>query len=292
MRFSAISAGLVVMLIAGVTMTFAQEGAVTKGPAHIKLGDMLAGLDLPNNYSFVNKETTEKVLKEQGSNPEGILGMIVPSEEKDGNFLVVCRFEDVGYVNDDDAGKINATEILDAYKEGTKQQNEERKELNLPPIYVGGWAEEPHYKKDLHHVVWAIGVKNEDSDSAPVTDINYNTRILGRRGVLSLNLVTSPDDLAANKVKVASLLNATKFIKTQTYADYVPGTDKKAEFGIAGLILGGGAVAAAAKFGVFGALGKWILGLVLLGKKFVIVVVLGIGALIAKLFGKRKEGGP
>lgn len=292
-KLATMAACLAFMSIATVPATFAEtpkaDSNVVKGPANVKLGDMLANLELPENYAFVNKDVTEKFLKEQGSAPEGILGMIVPADEKDGNFFVICRFEDVGYVNDDDANKINANDILNSYKDGAKEQNEERKNLDLPPFYVGGWAEAPHYKKDSHQVIWAIELKDEEREGAPVMDINYNTRILGRRGVLSLNLVTSPHDLEANKKKVAKLLDATTFMKTQTYADYVPGRDKKAEYGLAGLILGGGAMAAAAKFGVFGAMGKWLLGLVLVFKKFAIVAIAGIGALIAKIFGKKKD---
>ena len=263
---------------------------LTIGPANVRLGTLLANLDLPAGYIFVNKEEAEKFLKAQGSSPEGILGIIAPADEKkDGSFVVICRFEDVGYVKDDDADKIKPDEILNSYKDGTRDQNEERKQLNLPPIYVGGWAEQPHYKKESHQVIWGIEVKDEDKPEAPVQDINYNTRILGRRGVLSMNLVTSPQDLEANKKKVAQLLDATTFVKSQTYADYNPATDKKAEYGLAGLILGGGAMAAAAKFGVFGALGKWLIGIVLVFKKFAIVAIAGIGALIAKLFGKKNK---
>jgi len=285
--FTAISACLGVMLLSSVSPSIGKAG-ITEGPAHVKLGEMLADIDLPAKYEFVDKETTEKFLKQQGGSPDGVLGMIVPTEEKDGDFFVLCRFEDVGYVNDDDANKINAKDILNAYKDGTREQNDERKQLDLPPIYVGGWAEEPHYKKDSHQVIWAIQIKDDEGEAAPVTDVNYNTRILGRRGVLSLNLVTAPEDLPANKTKVAALLDATHFVKTQTYADYNPKTDKKAEFGLAGLILGGGAMAAAAKMGVFGALSKWFLGLLLVFKKFAIVGIAAIGAVFAKLFGKKQ----
>lgn len=292
-KFSSVAACLAVMWITTAPAALAEtpkaDGNVVAGPTTIKLGEMLANLALPEKYAFVNKDVTEKFLKEQGSAPEGILGMIVPANEKDGNFFVVCRFEDVGYVNDDDANKINANDILNSYKDGVKEQNEERKSLDLPPFYVGGWAEAPHYKKESHQVIWAIELKDEEREGAPVMDINYNTRILGRRGVLSLNLVTSPQDLEANKKKVAKLLDATTFVKTQTYADYVPGRDKKAEYGLAGLILGGGAMAAAAKFGIFGAMGKWLLGLVLVFKKFAIIAIAGIGALIAKIFGGKKK---
>lgn len=46
-------------------------------------------------------------------------------------------------------------------------------------------------------------------------------------------------------------------------------------------------MAAAAKFGVFGALWKWLLAAVLVGKKFIIVILVAIGGIVAKLFGKK-----
>lgn len=254
----------------------------------IILGDKLATVNLPPNFIFVEEAPAKEFLKAQGSGGEGVLGIIAPPKDSTEDYFVVCRFEDVGYVNDDDADKLNANDILNSYKEGTKEQNEERQELNLPPIYVGGWAESPHYDKQDHHVIWAIQIKDEDSESAPVAGINYNTRILGRRGVLSMNLVTGPETLERDKKNVAILLANTKFNQGHTYAEYVPGKDKSAGYGIAGLVLGGGAMAAAAKFGVFGALWKWALGLILVMKKFIIIILVGIGGVIAKLFGKKE----
>lgn len=253
----------------------------------IILGDKLATVNLPPNFIFVEEAQAKEFLKAQGSGGEGVLGIIAPPKDSTEDYFVVCRFEDVGYVNDDDADKLNANDILNSYKEGTKEQNEERQELNLPPIYVGGWAESPHYDKKDHHVIWGIQIKDEDSESAPVAGINYNTRILGRRGVLSMNLVTGPETLERDKKNVAILLANTKFNQGHTYAEYIPGKDKSAGYGIAGLVLGGGAMAAAAKFGVFGALWKWALGIILVAKKFIIVILVAIGGIIAKFFGKK-----
>ncbi len=261
-------------------------------PKTITLGDKLAEVNLSPEFQFVGEEKAKAFMKSQGSSGEGVLGIIAPNRNSKDEWFVVCRFEDCGYVKDDDADKINADEILNAYKEGTKDQNEERKEMNIPPVYVGGWAEKPRYDKTAHHVIWAIEVKDEDTASAPVVSINYNTRILGRRGVLSMNLVTDPKTLEADKTKVAALLKETSFKRGNTYLEYVPGKDKAAGYGIAGLILGGGALAAAAKFGVFGALWKWGLGILLVMKKFIFVAVAGVAALIGNLFKKKPKDSP
>lgn len=273
---------------------------VTKGPAHVVMGDNLASIDIPAGYMFAGKEIAKKLLEQGGSSGEGALGLILPmpSKERDekqndeDSFYIISRFEESGYVHDKDADKLNADDILKSYKEGTIEQNKERKELKLEPIYVGGWAEKPKYEKSKHQVVWAIEVKDQDSTTAPVEAINYNTRILGRRGVLSMNLVTSLSKFPENKAKIQSLLDKTEFTKGNTYGEYQEGKDKASGYGLTGLILGGGAMAAAAKMGLLGGLWKWLLALIIAGKKFVVLIVIGIGALFAKVFGKKDGGGP
>jgi len=275
------------------------KGAATKeasaapadGKTTVILGDKLAVVNLSKDFQFVGEEKAKAFMKSQGSSGEGILGIIAPRKDSTEDYFVVCRFEDCGYVKDDDADKLNADEILNAYKEGTKEQNEERKELNIPPVFVGGWAEKPHYNKAAHQVIWAIEVKDDEAASAPVVSVNYNTRMLGRRGVLSMNLVTDPKNLEADKTKIATILGETTFKQGNTYAEYVPGKDKSAGYGIAGLILGGGALAAAAKFGVFGALWKWGLGILLVMKKFIFIAVAGVAAVVANFFKKKPKDG-
>ncbi len=259
----------------------------------VVLGDKLAVVKLPKEFRFVEPERAIAFLKEQGSSGEGVLGIIAPRKDSPDMYFIVCRYEDCGYVTEDDADKINANDLLNTFKEANKEQNEERIAQKIQPYYVGGWAEKPRYDKASHQMIWAIEVKEVDSADAPADTINYNTRMLGRRGVLSMNLVVSPKELELGKQKVATLLQNVKFNKGQTYAEYVAGTDKAAGYGLAGLILGGGAMAAAAKFGVFGALWKWGLGILLVLKKFIIIGIVGVAALVSKLFkgkGKGSEG--
>lgn len=299
LRLTAVSCFVFLTLFSPITAQAddLKEKGITPGPAHIILGDNLASIDVPAGYVFADKELAKKFLEASGSTPDGALGIVFPAEamnekskEEDANsFYVISRFEDSGYVHDEDAKDLKPDEILKTYQEGTKENNEHRKSMNLPPVYVGGWAEKPQYEKDKHQVVWALQVKDEDSTSAPVTGINYNTRILGRKGVLSMNLVTSQEKFPENKAKVMALLNKTEFTKGNTYGEYVEGKDKASGYGLTGLILGGGAMAAAAKMGLLGGLWKWALGFLIAGKKLILVAVVGIGALFAKLFGKKGQ---
>jgi len=255
----------------------------------IVLGDKLATIELPSEYVFIGPKEAAEVVKRQGSNADGILGVIALREPSENDYCVMCYFDEVGYVDDEDADQLNTDDLLDAFKDVAKANNEERKKLNLAPMFVTGWAQQPYCKKEAHQLVWAIKIKTDYSAKSSLETINYNTRVLGRRGVLSMNLVTAPEFFEQNKPKMAALLNATKFCSGQSYGDFKPGSDKLAEFGIAGLILGGGAVAAAAKCGVLALLWKWLLVPLLLLKKFLVFLIIGAGSLFPRLMVKWKK---
>ena len=108
--------------------------------------------------------------------------------------------------------------------------------------------------------------------------LNYDVRILGRSGVLSLNTVSSMSKLAEVRPAAATLATVAEFDRGSRYADFDPNLDKKAEYGVAGLVAAGLGVVAAKKLG--------LLALILLGGKKLLVVVLAFGA---ALFGRIKK---
>ena len=78
---------------------------------------------------------------------------------------------------------------------------------------------------------------------------------------------------------------SAEFTPGARYADYQAGIDKKAEYGIGGLIAAGAGVAVAQKLGLIGII-------LAFGKKFLILILAlfgGAGAWFRKLFGRNKE---
>lgn len=63
-------------------------------------------------------------------------------------------------------------------------------------------------------------------------------RALGRRGVLKINFVASMDRLGEIKAVIPAVMAMPEFAEGSRYADYVPGVDKVAAYGIGGLIAG------------------------------------------------------
>jgi len=83
---------------------------------------------------------------------------------------------------------------------------------------------------------------------------------------------------------IPGILSMVDFQPGNTYAEFDPKIDKVAEYGLAGLIAGGG-LAAAAKLGLLGAFFKWIIAAAIALKKLFIVAVIAIGAGIKKAWG-------
>lgn len=127
-----------------------------------------------------------------------------------------------------------------------------------------------------HKLYWAKDLKFTDDSSHT---LNYGIRVLGRRGVLVLNAVASMDQLASVRRDMAKVIGFVEFNGGHRYADFIPGTDKVAEYGIAALIAG----SLAAKAGLF----KVLLGALIALKKLIVVAVVGAAAFLRRLFRRK-----
>jgi len=242
-----------------------------KGPAKAHLGNV-AQIDVPLNYVFINGKDYQKLLKAEGEPVSGReLGCLTPTNE---DWSVVFKFSDIGYVKDDDK-ELNADKLLDSIKRGTAAANKERERQGTPPIEVVGWEVPPKYDPTTHNLEWAIRGMVEGQ---PL--LNYNTRLLGRKGVMEVVLITSPDELPKTLPTFRGLLTAYSFQTGETYAEFRPG-DKIAKYGLGALVVGGAAVGAA-KLGLF----TWLAVLLKKGFKLVIIAVVAVIAFIKRLFAR------
>lgn len=240
------------------------------GPTTVDLAGNVAQLYVPSGYLFTGAEDTQALMEYMGNPTDGTeVGTLVPKAD-DKDWLLVFEYREVGYVSDEDKDKIDADKILKSFKEGTEESNKYREERGIPALHIIGWYEKPHYDVISHNLVWAILAQDEGDESQVV---NYNTRILGRKGYMSAVLVTEPGLLDQDKGEVETILGSFEYKEGQRYAEFKEG-DKVAKYGLTALIAGGAGVAAA-KFGLFKVLAKF-------GK----FIILGIVAVLAGLRNK------
>jgi uncharacterized membrane-anchored protein len=252
------------------------------GPKPLSLGHEVQ-LQLPAGYVFLGMPDADRFLKKNGSfDNQNVLGVVLSQDEKQ-SWGVILDYQESGYVKDEE--KLDAGAILKSIREGTEESNKERVKNGFPSLTVGDWTESPHYDHATHRLVWAL-----PATSSRGTTINYNTRVLGRRGYVSLNLLSSVDRVAVEKSNAAMLLAATAFKNGARYEDFDKKTDKVAEYGLMGLILGGAGIAAVkvAKIGLLAGLLKFLVA----GWKLVAAFFIALGAGIKKFFGGQSAGVP
>ena len=250
------------------------EISLVGGKAKIKLSD---------DFRFLDPANARKVLVDVWNNPPeagSVTGMIVP---KGVNFLdengwaAIIQWKDEGYVKDSDFEGTDFNKMLSQLKEQSAEANKERVSRGFPPMELSGWATSPHYDKPSHKLYWAKSYKVNGPDQ----QLNYDIRVLGRGGYLELSILSAMSQLHDIEAKAPTILGMVDFSDGNRYADFKPGTDKVAAYGIAGLIAGG----VLAKAGFF----KLIWVGILAAKKFVIIAVVAIGAWIKRLLGARKQ---
>jgi uncharacterized membrane-anchored protein len=253
-----------------------QDGRIT-------LPGGIATLNLPAGFRYLPPADAEHVLHDAWGNPGGskTLGMIVPAAttvlDPDG-WGVIVTYDKDGHVKDDDASKINYTDLLKDMQKSVEEDNAERKKEGYGAMTLAGWAETPSYDSQTHKLYWAKELISEGADEHT---LNYNIRVLGREGVLVLNAVAGMHQIDQIKREMKQVTAFTDFTAGNRYADFNSSTDKVAEYGIAALVAGG----VAAKLGLFGKL----FALLVAFKKVILVGLVAIGSFLAKMFGKKKD---
>jgi len=244
-------------------------------------------LDVPEGFKYLDKDQSKYVLTKLWGNPASasseVIGMIFPQDAgplSDSNYAFVITYEEIGYVKDEDADKINYDDLLKNIQEGEKAENEKRVKEGYPAVHLVGWAQKPYYdgqKKILH---WAKELKFGEGDGD--NTLNYEIRILGRKGMVSLNAVGKMYDLPRVNKDIAKVLSVASFTEGNSYFDFNPKMDNVAAWTIGGLIAG----KLLAKAGLFALIAKFLAPF----WKFIVLAFAGMGAWFKRKLGLKKGG--
>lgn len=245
------------------------------GPTTGAIGDR-ATIEIPEGYAFLGAEGARAFNELMENPPTGFDEYVVAPQDL--SWVAYFSFDPVGYVKDDET--LDADSILESVREGTRQGNIERENRGWDTLRILGWSFEPQYDQQLNALEWAILAETERTKQQVV---NYNTRMLGRRGVMEVVLVAAPDALDVSITDFKSLVPGYGFVAGEKYAEFREG-DKIAEYGLAALITGG-AAAVAAKKGWLAAIGVFLLKM----WKLLLVGLVAVGAVLRKLFTRRGD---
>src|SRR4030095_7396876 len=218
------------------------EKAIEYKHGNIKLDNGVASLDVPAGFKFIGAKESQYILEDLWQNlPDpSVLGMIVSdSFHVNGtgiDWAFIVSYDALGYVKDHDADKIDYDDLLKELKEGQEKSNEERRKLGYDEMSLVGWASKPYYDKENKVLHWAKEYKVKGSSGS--NTLNYDIRVLGRKGVLSLNAVASMDQLEDVKKNIPSILKMSNYETGYKYSEFDPDVDEVAAWTIGGLVAG------------------------------------------------------
>lgn len=255
----------------------------------VSIDQAKAVLHLGKRYYFLPADQAKRVLTEGWGNPPdsvaNVIGMIFASGTHFATegWGAVITYEASGYVSDEDASTADYAALAKAAQDEEAERNKALVQQGFPTSHLVGWAQPPTYDQTAHTLIWARDIKfaGEPSDT-----LNYDLRKLGRNGVLSVNIVAAMPKLPEVRQAAAALGKTAEFESGSRYADYVPDIDKKAEYGLAGLVAAGVGVAAVKKLGLLALVAVF-------AKKFFILLLAllaGMGGWVRRLFRKKDEG--
>jgi uncharacterized membrane-anchored protein len=233
----------------------------------IVIGDGLATLQLPDGARFLDKSQARWVLESEWGNPPDdlVLGLVVPPGERlPLGWAIVVAFEEMGYVSDDDAMSIDYDDLLIQMQQDTSDSNDARVQQGYPAIDLIGWAEAPTYTPAYNKLYWAALLRFTGDE---YVTLNYDVRLLGRRGVLSMMAVADQTDLPQVREMCKGVAMGASFNAGHRYEEFDSNIDEVAAYGIGGLVAG----KVLAKAGIL---------------KLLLKPLIVVGAIVAAVIGK------
>lgn len=244
----------------------------------IKISNGIAQLNIPQGFKFLDAVQSQHVLSALWGNPpnKSVLGTIWPENGgpmADSSYGFVITYQADGYVKDEDADDNDYDQMLKQLQEDEVEENKNRIKEGYGSVHLVGWASKPYYDKQKKVLHWAQELDFAGKDSHI---LNYDVRILGRKGVLSLNAVAEITELPLVKNDIDKVLSIASFTEGNQYKDFDSNVDEVAVYGIGALVAG----KVLAKVGFFAIIMKF--------GKFIIIGIVAIGAAALKFFKRKK----
>ncbi len=209
----------------------------------VSLPGRLGYIDVPAGMRFLDSAQAQYVLERLWGNPPDNtpLGLLLPTTmgpATDDSWAFMVTYEEMGYVDDGDADNIDYDALLEEMRHDTRLENATRAADGYDPIEVLGWASPPFYDQKHHVLHWAKLLRFGPSGATAHHTLNYDVRVLGRKGVLRLMAISGKGQLPEIKTAIPTLIARTHFADGLQYEDYAPDVDDIAAYSLGGLVAG------------------------------------------------------
>lgn len=205
----------------------------------IDLAKKMAKIKVPNDVRFLNAEHSRSVSEELWGNPPqaSLVGMLFPKQVESSfdsaKWAFVINYEEIGCVEEEE--EIDADDLLKQMNDAVKADSSERVKAGYEGMSLVGWAETPNYDANHKALYWA---KEFRIGGAEVNTIVYGIRVLGRKGVFSLNATIGKENWGNAQAQMKQIVESITFTEGNQHKDFSSSSDKISDWTINGLIVG------------------------------------------------------
>jgi len=205
----------------------------------VTLKEGMATVKVAPGFRLLEAKEARYVVEDLWGNlqDESTIGLIVPEGTPAviADYAFIVRFEPMGHVKDADADDINYDDLLKEMQGEETESNNRRTAAGLETMHLVGWASKPFYDKDRKILHWAKEISVERYDE---NTLNYDIRVLGRKGVLVMQAISNMSMLDTVKKNIDNVLGMVSFNSGHRYEDFDSKTDEVAAWTIGGLVAG------------------------------------------------------
>jgi hypothetical protein len=202
----------------------------TPPPGEVNLGKIMLGsiatVDMPKGWNF---RFENNGLRRGGAAVLGAAG------EPGGRRSVMFAYRDCGHVQDDDADKIDFNEVCRQMMAVPRGRLPGSSLVKAQEIKMLGWAVPPSYDVQTKRLVHAEQLQIVGS---PGEKVHCFGRLLGRAGVLEIDVGDDADQRDVLVAMCRQFLAASQLLPGRTYAEFDAAKDVRFEGGLGDLIAG------------------------------------------------------
>ncbi|HRH37831.1 MAG TPA: DUF2167 domain-containing protein [Flavobacteriales bacterium] len=209
--------------VEAVLNTDSLEATFQYQTGRVMIADWTVTLELPDSLKYLaGEQARQLVVNIWGNAPsiaDGMEGVIMYADAGafDERSAFIVYSDTTGHVPDKDADRIDFDVIMRHMMATDSADNAERAALGLSKLVLIGWADKPFYDKERHALYWA---KEMAQDASEDHVLNYNIRILGREGLITVNGLSTMSRLDIMKAEIPAITSFISYNDGFKYGEY------------------------------------------------------------------------
>lgn len=200
------------------------------GPLTIPIFDQ-AKLEIPDECLFLPAARAHGLFSEGGMDPS-IVGVILPAEYDLHGWMITVTFQRTGCVRNLDQSGLAVDALLRRYKDAYAKQYGASRAADITR-----WQWMPFYEPGGHRLTWGLVKRDRSGEAIALDDLDGGAAVLGREGVVVLELDTTANGAAGIRPLFERLTNAVTFLPGKRYEDFSPDTDIAARCTLGDLVV-------------------------------------------------------